>query len=112
MEQSCEISKEDDIDQDLNELAAVEETFEIWVTRREQTIESLETIATYIDSFTKKTSWVKAIGSGTGVLGGGLTVIGGALTIATGGAAAIPILLGTYINLIRQNISSQNISIK
>ena len=80
---------------DLDELVAVEETFAIWVSRREETIKKLEDIATYIDSFTKKTVLAKAIGSGTGILGGGLTVVGGALTIVTAGAA-VPILLGMY----------------
>ena len=95
MEQSCGIITEDDfLDQDLSELAKVELNFQIWVIRREITIEKLEAIATYIDSFTKKTSLAKAIGSGSGILGGGLTMVGGALTIATGGAAALPMLLG------------------
>ena len=95
MEQSCGIITDDDFfDQDLSELARVELNFQIWVIRREITIEKLEAIATYIDSFTKKTSLAKAIGSGSGILGGGLTMVGGALTIATGGAAALPMLLG------------------
>jgi len=84
----------DAINTDLEQLARVEETFGFWLSRREESIEKLEDIATYIDSFTKKTSLAKAIGSGTGILGGGLTVIGGGLTIAsTGGIAAVPILL-------------------
>ena len=85
----------EEINKDLEQLATVEETFEFWLSRREETIKKLEDIATYIDSFTKKASVAKAIGSGTGILGGGLTIIGGALTIAaTGGIAAVPILLG------------------
>ena len=99
MYQSCEFSKEDDLDQDLNELAKVNLKFQIWVIQREITIEKLEAIATYIDSFTKKTSLAKAVGSGSGILGGGLTVVGGALTIVTGGAAAIPMLLGIASNM-------------
>ena len=93
--QPSNISKENS---DLDELVAVEETFAIWVSRREETIKKLDDIATYIDSFTKKTSLAKAIGSGTGILGGGLTVVGGALTIVTAGAAAVPILLGIFTN--------------
>ena len=84
----------DAINTNIEQLATVEETFGFWLSRREETIEKLEDIATHIDSFTKKTSLAKAIGSGTGILGGGLTVIGGGLTIAaTGGIAAVPILL-------------------
>ena len=95
MEESCEFDTlEDDIDQDLNELAKIDKKLQIWMIKREITIEKLEAIATYIDSYTKKTSVAKAVGSGSGILGGGLTVIGGVLTIFTGGAAAIPMLLG------------------
>ena len=52
----------DAINTDLEQLARVEETFGFWLSRREETIEKLEDIATYIDSFTKKTSLAKAIG--------------------------------------------------
>ena len=53
----------------------------------------------FIDSVTKKTGIVKAIGSGGGAIGGGLTMLGGILTIATAGAALPVLIAGTSIGL-------------
>ena len=63
-QEQARISNEiaDAINTDLEQLARVEETFGFWLSRREETIEKLEDIATYIDSFTKKTSLAKVIG--------------------------------------------------
>ena len=76
-------------------LEVIEENFKSWIICREQTVGKLREIADYMESFTRKTTIAKAVGSGSGVLAGGLTVIGGALTIAaTGGIAAVPMLIG------------------
>ena len=52
------------------------------------------TFVALVAKVTKESTIAKAIGSGTGVVAGGLTLLGGALTIATGGLAAVPVLIG------------------
>ena len=76
-------------------LETVENNFKAWISRRKETISRLKEIASFIESFNRKTTIAKAVGSGSGILAGGLTVVGGALTIAaTGGIAAVPMLIG------------------
>ena len=91
---SCQ---EEDVQSILSDLEC---DYEGWLQLRQETVTNLRAIADYIDSVSKKSGIAKAIGSGSGALAGGLTLIGGALTIATGGVAAVPVLLaGTGLGL-------------
>lgn len=82
-----------------NQILKIEKDFKHWTELRRITISNLRDIADYIDSVTKKTGIVKAIGSGGGAIGGGLTMLGGILTIATAGAALPVLIAGTSIGL-------------
>ena len=84
-------------DEDLNQLHLFEQNFEDWMKLRQQTISTLRCIATYIESIHRKSIIAKAVGSGSGIVAGGLTLVGGAITIATGGLAAVPVLIGPYL---------------
>ena len=83
-----------DFDETIEEL---EQNLQEWIELRKETIVTLRSIATYIESFHRTSTIAKAVSSGSGIVGGGLTLVGGALTIATGGIAAIPVLIGKYV---------------
>ena len=82
--------------EDMNQFYLFEQNFEDWMELRRQTISTLRCIATYIESIHRKSTIAKAVGSGSGIIAGGLTLVGGAITIATGGLAAVPVLIGPY----------------
>ena len=82
--------------EDMNQFYLFEQNFEDWMELRQQTISTLRCIATYIESIHRKSTIAKAVGSGSGIIAGGLTLVGGAITIATGGLAAVPVLIGPY----------------
>lgn len=93
----------DDGSQTEKILLEAEQRFCKWIEDRRQTIAELRLIAEYIESVLKKTTIAKAVGSGSGIVAGGLTLVGGALTIAaTGGLAAVPILIGKITMFFRQ----------
>ena len=91
-------NNEDKTEVDFDEtIEKLEQNLQEWMELRKETIETLRSIATYIESFHRKSTIAKAVSSGSGIVGGGLTLVGGALTIATGGIAAIPVLIGKCV---------------